>query len=368
MSGSPDALGFRDLSRKRQLPATIIEHLRQCYPDMLEASRTASVRLGNEAFRSEGATEGEIRPLLDHKIDEFLAHYASKHRLLPERARAIVAARPPQELHELLEGTSLLYNLLVNWYLAGKQIFHVLPDLAGRLMDTSVKAPAELARLPYPSIMLVYDDDRAFEAFESKKGKLGEKGGALTVIVSQLEVDGERRLTFGAARSKGRQMSRQIYRSLLLRDGWNTEQAIGTDWRKISGIDHKDESFFLDEGASLSRLILNTILYLGSASARVSSLCRNDPSTHKDTHNFSYLQHQRVGDGVTYLRYGNGTSSNLAAQSAASRQLANRHLVMGHWKSQTYGVNRSSRRPVWIEPYARGPDAAEVIDRTYLVR
>ena len=365
MRGSPDAFGFRDHSRKRQLPATIIEHLRQCYPEILEASLATSVRLSREDTRSGGAFEGEIRPLLDKKIDEFLSGFAVKHCLSREEVRQRVLEHPSQDLKQLIEGTSLLHDLLSNWYLAGKQIFHILPDLIGRLIDTAVKAPAELVRLPFRSVMLVYDDERAFEAFESNPDK---SAGALNVIVSEIEVEGERRLTFGAARSKGRRMSPQIYGSLLLRDGWTTEDAMTTDRQKISGIENQAECESANLERSLSRLVLNTVLYLGSASARVSGHRRNDPATHKDTHNFSYLQHQRVGDGITYLQYGPSAAANVAAQNNVSRRLANRHLVMGHWKSQSYGLNRSARRPVWIEPYARGPEAAEAIERAYVVR
>jgi len=33
--------------------------------------------------------------------------------------------------------------------------------------------------------------------------------------------------------------------------------------------------------------------------------------------------------------------------------------VRGHWRQQAYGKNRELRRPVWIRPFWRGPDAAE---------
>lgn len=368
MAASSDPTSAEGLSRARYLPATIIEHLRRCDPALLKASEADAARLAGEPVRSEGAAEGAVRPILDGQIDGFVDAYASRHRLPRDQAAELLRTSPPAQLRENLEATSLLFNLLVNWHLAGRQLFHVLPDLVERLVNTSVKAPAELVRLPFRTVMLVFNDERAFEAFGAVGGRIDAKQGALSVLVSELEVDGERRLTFGAIRANGRRISRQIYRSLLLRDGWNTEQAISTDWRRISGADGGVDAYFLEQGAALSRLVLNTILYLGSASARVSGIRRNHPSTHQDARNFSVLEHQRVGEGITYLRAPSGHADAGGSKGQGSRQLITRHYVMGHWKSQAFGKGGALRQPVWIEPYLRGPEAAELLERNYVVR
>src|SRR4028119_489703 len=163
----------------------------------------------------EGAADGAVRPILDRHINEFLDAYASRHRLAREEAAQLLRRSPPEKLREKLEGTSLLFDLLVNWHLAGRQVFHVLPNLVERLANTSVKAPAQLVRLPFPAVMLVLNDEQAFQAFAGSRGGIDTKGGALSIIVKELEVDGERRLTFGAMRANGRRMGRQVYRSLL---------------------------------------------------------------------------------------------------------------------------------------------------------
>jgi hypothetical protein len=373
--GNPAAMpAFADLSpsdrssRARHLPATVIEHLRRCDPALLKASEADAARLAGQAVRLEGPAEGAVRQILDRQIDAFVEAYASRHRLPRDQAAELLGASRPAQLRGTLEATSLLFNLLVNWQLAGRQLFHVLPDLVERLVNTSVKAPAELVRLPFPTVMLVYGDERAFEAFGGAGGRIDAKQGALSVIVSELEVEGERRLTFGAMRANGRRMTRQIFRSLLLRDGWNTEQAISTDWRRISGTNGGMDTYFLEHGAALSRLVLNTILYLGSASARVSGVRRNHPSTHQDARNFSILPHQRVGEGVTYLRAPSGNADPGGGKGQGSRQLVTRHYVMGHWKSQAYGTGGALRQAVWIEPYLRGPEAADLVERNYVVR
>jgi hypothetical protein len=354
--------------RARFLPATLIEHLRRCDPALLEAAEIDAARLAGDTVRSEGAAEGAVRPILNRQIEEVLAAYAAQNGIPREQAAALLRSSPPEQLRERLEGTVLFFNLLVNWHLAGRQVFHVQPDLVGRLVNTSVKAPTELVRLPFPTVMLVFNDAQAFQAFEGGGVRIEAKQGALSVLVSEFEVDGERRLTIGAARANGRRMTRQIFRSLLLRSGWTTEQAIATEWGQIDAHAGGLDDYFLSEGAALSRLVLNTVLYLGSASARVSGSVRNHPSTHKDTRNFSFLLHQRVGDRITYLQAPGNSPDATGATGSGARQVSARHFVMGHWKSQPCGKGGALRQAIWIEPYLRGPDAAEVLDRKYVVR
>lgn len=47
-------------------------------------------------------------------------------------------------------------------------------------------------------------------------------------------------------------------------------------------------------------------------------------------------------------------------QEARSWQLTHRHLVRGHWKTARVGPGRAHRRPVFVPPYIRGPEGAEL--------
>lgn len=46
-------------------------------------------------------------------------------------------------------------------------------------------------------------------------------------------------------------------------------------------------------------------------------------------------------------------------QESRAWQLKHRHLVRGHWKTARVGPGRSSRKPVFVPPYIRGPEGAE---------
>lgn len=45
------------------------------------------------------------------------------------------------------------------------------------------------------------------------------------------------------------------------------------------------------------------------------------------------------------------------------RHLTHRHVVEGHWKWQPYGPGRTERRYIYVAPYVRGPDGAELVLR-----
>lgn len=43
------------------------------------------------------------------------------------------------------------------------------------------------------------------------------------------------------------------------------------------------------------------------------------------------------------------------------------HIVRGHWKLQPCGQARSERKPIWIQPYWRGPDGAPIAVRSHVI-
>lgn len=45
-----------------------------------------------------------------------------------------------------------------------------------------------------------------------------------------------------------------------------------------------------------------------------------------------------------------------------------RFEVRGHWKQQAHGKGLSERKPIFVEPYWKGPDMGSVVQRDYLVK
>lgn len=50
--------------------------------------------------------------------------------------------------------------------------------------------------------------------------------------------------------------------------------------------------------------------------------------------------------------------------------LTHRHMVRGHWRQQACGPGRKLRRPVYVVPYIKGPDGADLVetDRVHVWR
>lgn len=49
-------------------------------------------------------------------------------------------------------------------------------------------------------------------------------------------------------------------------------------------------------------------------------------------------------------------------------RLARRHVVRGHWRNQAHGPQHTLRRRQWIEPFVRGPELGQQLDRIYTVK
>lgn len=48
--------------------------------------------------------------------------------------------------------------------------------------------------------------------------------------------------------------------------------------------------------------------------------------------------------------------------------LDKRFIVRGHWRNQACGEKHLEHKRIWIQPYYKGPELAEVINKSYLVR
>jgi hypothetical protein len=54
--------------------------------------------------------------------------------------------------------------------------------------------------------------------------------------------------------------------------------------------------------------------------------------------------------------------------STGKWQLSSRFIVQGHFRNQPYGEGRSSRKLIFIEPFWKGPEYAEVVNKQHLIK
>lgn len=63
---------------------------------------------------------------------------------------------------------------------------------------------------------------------------------------------------------------------------------------------------------------------------------------------------------VVTLREGIHDPTGDRGEPGAGTTLTSRHLVRGHWRQQACGHNREQRKPVYVQPYIKGPQGAEL--------
>lgn len=184
-----------------------------------------------------------------------------------------------------------------------------------------------------------------------------------------------------------------VKRTVLLADGASLEHALRTDHadiqrctgiacdtvgKRIRGaeVEEVTDAPFYTDGLSFFRLVLNTILYLSSDSPELTDVPR--PRVDARTMNHaqrraiaqqSCLDYASVGDSISpiYVSRQRSALEGPATPSEALYRLTYRLLVRGHWKQQAHGPRRASRKLIWVEPYLRGPDVAEVLNKPYVV-
>lgn len=139
-----------------------------------------------------------------------------------------------------------------------------------------------------------------------------------------------------------------------------------------------DEQFYQD-GLLFFRILINAILYVSSVRAETnevasphegldeklkntkSSLERRD--IYRNAQKSSRLPFILVGASVPELQ-----SDDAPAESAFRKNISVRFTVRGHWRKQPYGPGSVERRLQFIQPYFKGPEMADLVNKPYIVR
>jgi hypothetical protein len=54
--------------------------------------------------------------------------------------------------------------------------------------------------------------------------------------------------------------------------------------------------------------------------------------------------------------------------SRLDRKILRRFMVRGHWRNQRYGSGLTETKLIWIKPYIKGDELAEVINKPYVIK
>ncbi|MBN3776267.1 hypothetical protein G3O06_01655 [Burkholderia sp. Ac-20345] len=305
----------------------------------------------------------------------------------------------------LLEAASLnalrQYRCVVSFLHGGSKTYYFSAGLTESLSYTALNMPAPALKLPVPGFVFVFRSDAASEAFHAMIGTPIDRVHTITVFVREdtLKEFGFRRLLIVAYEHEDHWggSSNGISRQLAMKDDWDLEQALNTDWDKpdmrgtanvsttnIGWSKAPDGSLvpedgaverFLDEKVRFIRMVVNGILYVTSRGAEITELLAPRPihaGGHRDhkspTGSSSSRPYSLVGESIKHIPIVIDPTVHYDPSSLGSKRAVKvRFLVPGFWRRPP-NSSPDAKKDVWVSAHYRGPEIADLVNNPYIVR
>lgn len=392
-----------------ELPATYYDVLLHRDPALFEYVRKDIAGLNaSHPFGSTDDFSKEFDNYLRYTLQQFADGMSERLNVIglaqEEGQAALDEAMASKDVKLLAHARHADYLAVSNFELFGRKTLYVNDNLVHQLAHTSLETEADYLRLPFPSCLFVFTSPlalRALYAIHSTGADDIDLQAPVSVFgTSHPAAEGGRKLMFACWHAKRGKSYFHVKRELLIRPGWTITKTLRTDWSDIyaelgrSGelttneivFGQKGEDrLFYEEGLTFFRIVLNTILYL----------CSNEPSLleHLSPHannmaaleliksttkrrkrlktiaKQSKLDFTEVGwnaQPIIVKKPGVSGGGTESVQGVSERYL--RFIVRGHWRHQVHGPVRSERKLIWIKPYYKGPEMAELVNKPYVVR
>ncbi|EEG33488.1 hypothetical protein FAH67_02780 [Neisseria flavescens] len=301
------------------------------------------------------------------------------------------------------------YHFIVNFLLAGRKTFFFSDAISQKLLYTEINVPAKEIQLPFFSCQLVFTEREIIDAFYTKALKDNpdltvDYSCPISVFVTLFddcdELDG-RRIIFNSYHSKYPDTIFLMQkRELFLGNDWNLEQSLRTDWENLTpnnfgygsfyndgNISKLEDDLFYTDGLLFYRIILNAILYVISSKAdfpkkesqirKIEKKIANAKSflkkerLNQETKAISSLDYFEVGlseQQIILKNQHDNENSESVDYSRLDRKILRRFMVRGHWRNQRYGSGLTETKLIWIKPYIKGDELAEVINKPYVIK
>ena len=322
---------------------------------------------------------------------------------LPLEEISSLAKQMPQ-MALLVQGVTLDYHSILNFELFGRKTFFFHNNLSDHLLETELSVDSELLKLPFDSCLFVYSAPKVVEtafSFMKVQAVSADLLYPISVYVTALpdkNSGGDKKLIMTVSHWRGDKYNFGIKREVAIRSGWKIEKSLKTDWEKLGDTDGEglyvtasgeyrtttDEEFYTD-GLALFRLVLNSILYLSSndpdiirrVSGREMAINRansiksrlKSKKARQLAKKESILNFTSLGENThpIYVTKHNSQDSS-TNQHYNFKEYGVRFIVRGHWRNQPVGHNKMEKKLIWIKPYYKGSDMAELINRPYVVK
>lgn len=398
-----------------KLPLTAYDLMKKVRPEMwdfldqdLHALKQS--RRENPIFSVDEIGGGHLGDCFTFLVEKEIEDTAERAGLPVDTVKENAANSP-----ELLNRLKLLqssinydYHAYLNFELYGRKTFYFSDNITDRLVATELELDPSFLRPPFSSCQYVFTAnsiiETAYDIFGPQDG-LPKGNGVLSAFVTYYP---DRKTKNGVEFNnlfmaiyywEGSQPVFFVKREVALFPGGNIEKALKTQWEDIlndadlgngfhlaangEDLSSKSEDIFTD-GLQLFRAILNATLYLSSSSPDITERLsgRNKSLEHagkieshakakkaqKDAKRESELDFASVGESIEPILIGPQSGESNNGNRSRQNKTLYRYIVRGHWRNQAYGEGRSKRKLLWIQPFYKGPEMSEVVNRPYFAR
>jgi len=283
------------------------------------------------------------------------------------------------------------------FYKSGKKVFRPTKDLVHMLVDTELKnLDAFFVQSPFKCIFIaippevklmnpfnlpidglyiaVFNKDEIhFDGFSEEFQKYEKYENSKNVVICAvsdtiLPLDDPRETMY--------------YWNIALHDGDLFEQIDAILERYDKEYQKKDydrcnkdyDRTFLENILSFS---INTLLYINSKDPKEFGFT---PIKKANTQNLknkakirkaqkkTQIPYYTIGQNITIDHSYRNVIKMYEKESSHQRKLVGKWVVRGHWRNQAHGKDFKNRKIIWIQPFVKGEEFAEVLEKEYVVK
>lgn len=263
---------------------------------------------------------------------------------------------------------------LMHWQHFGRKTYYLDDTTYQLLMHTPLpKLPASVLSAPTHSFYLMLPPS-AFKFAVAEDAENPQRVEGILVTIDRIEPDADRRevAVFMTGESKQHGNSNVAYYAVGL--GGNallSDIKLGTREGQYASLDPEGHL-----SRTVPRLVFGLLLYLASEHPDIEPVppmkrdkfanIRSPKQREAALRNqeAKLAKYSRLGYMYVGRHVGEAARANATPEETTTGhwKLDKQVWVSGHHKMQFYGPNRAFRRPIWIQPYRKGPDMAEQME------
>jgi hypothetical protein len=183
--------------------------------------------------------------------------------------------RNSPDFESLIFSESANYLTVFNFENFGRKTFFFTENLVEHLALTELVADSNFVKPPFDACLFIYSDQKSLDAFYKIHGReCPDYEAPISVFITNRPAEeGLRKVLFACWHAAEPSAYMFVKRELLVREKWTINDMLKTDWGDIYKEEEdayeadeisSDDSLFYNEGFLFFRILINSLLYLGS--------------------------------------------------------------------------------------------------------